>query len=182
MFAKRIAAPARHFCNRKSRGSGRDNRVVAAVPVDQLQVVALERQLLSQRLENQVGLGDRAREVVIIGPDLHPLRDRLRASRILCGLEAALGFVTFAGQHHNAESRPCKDFARASTHRPIGAEYHYSLDSVCQSKMSSLPKIRRSARSRVSRPGTRSEPARGPLNPQSRNCCGWSLAPMSASA
>ncbi len=81
--AERIAPPTRHLCDRQSRRSGRDDRLRPPALVDQLEELFLERQIFSERLEDNRRLANRAAKVSIVRAQRNPLRDRFRARVVL---------------------------------------------------------------------------------------------------
>ncbi len=132
MLAKRVAAPFDHLGDRETRRSGRDNRIRAAVAIDQLEEVALERKVLGQRFEYEARLANRALEVGVVAAELDMVGDGLGARGILRGPHSGLGLVALAREHRYLKTRAGEDTGRARAHGAISAQNH-NLDIVAQS-------------------------------------------------
>src|SRR5271155_4237168 len=110
--------------------------------VDQIEEMALEGKILGQRLEDEIGFADGARQVAIVSACGHPIRDRVRARGVLSGENAGFRLVALARQHRDVEARSREDAARAGAHRSVRADNYNLPDIVAQSDSPSR-KIRR---------------------------------------
>src|SRR5208282_6872443 len=117
--------------------------------VDQLEEMALERNVLGQRFEDEVGFVDGARQVGIVSTGGNPIGDGFRAGGVLGGTNAGFGLIALACKHRDLEACSRKDASCASAHRSVGADNYDFPDIVAQSDSPS----RRFAAPGATRPG-----------------------------
>jgi hypothetical protein len=121
--AKVVAAPRSHRRDRQPRRDGCDDRIRATAPVDPFEELLLERQLLRQRLEDQVGTGDGFREIVVVRPESDEVAHALRLRHRLRALEAFPRLLVVAREERRLDPIRGEQLAAARAHRTVGSEH-----------------------------------------------------------
>ncbi len=122
VLAERLAPALGQGVDREAARDRGHDRVGAPDLVDPLEHASLEFEVLGERLEDDVGLGDRRVEVLVVVAGVDPIGHRARPDRVDGHFEPRVGLVFPAREERDARYGGREESAAAVSHRAIRAE------------------------------------------------------------